>query len=77
MKILNFIKLLAAKRGLKHILALILIVLCFTVGILYEKISSKIDSPIEQIAEDVLEDYGFHVDFSEGKKEILQHKDMK
>ena len=59
----------AKQKGMATIIALIVIVASFGVGIYYEHFTKQIDSPAEQVAEDVLDDFGVDIDFSKDKKE--------
>lgn len=62
------------QAGLATIIALVAIVASFGVGIYFEHFRNDIDHPAEQIAEDVLDDYGIDIDFSEDKKEQASKK---
>lgn len=53
-------------RGLV-LVALILAAMC--AGLYFRFFTSTVDSHLEQIAEEILDDYGIKVDFSEKKKE--------
>jgi len=57
------------KKGFATILALVLIVSAFGVGIFFEHKTHVIDSHFEQVAEKVLEHHGIDIDFSKDKKE--------
>jgi len=45
-----------------------ILALCLCAGIYFKFFSKTIDSPVEQVAESVLESYGIDVDFSEDRK---------
>ncbi len=62
------------QKGMATLLAFGLIAAAFGVGIFFEKFTDKIDHPAEQVAEEVLEEYGIDVDFSEDKKKELEQK---
>lgn len=57
------------QKGMATIIALVAIVGAFGVGMYYQYFTKQIDSPVEQAAEEVLDDYGIDIDFSEDKKE--------
>lgn len=57
------------QKGFATILALVLIVSAFGIGIFFEKKSKAIDHPAEQLAEKVLKEQGINIDFSKSKKE--------
>lgn len=69
MNLLNrWILFMAKEKGFATIVALALIVGAFGIGIYFEKFTKEIDHPVEQAAEEILEDYGIDIDFSEEKK---------
>lgn len=55
-------------KGLIDPVAIAIIVACFAIGGYFMFFSSDIDSPVEQIAEEVLHEEGVNIDFSEAKK---------
>jgi hypothetical protein len=57
------------QKGMATVIALVAIVGAFGVGLYFEHFRHDIDNPIEQAAEDVLDDYGIDIDFSKDKKE--------
>lgn len=54
--------------GIADIIVLCVIAGCLIVGGAFMFFSDRIDHPIEQMAEDILEQNGFDVDFSADKK---------
>lgn len=52
----------------KLIISAVLIAAATGVGLYFQYFSKSIDSPIEQVAEEILKDNGIDVDFSESKK---------
>ena len=56
------------QKGVATVIAVGLIAIAFGVGIWFKSFSDVIDHPVEQMAEDILEDAGIDVDFSEDKK---------
>lgn len=59
----------ANQKGMATIIALVAIVASFGIGIYFEHFRHDIDHPVEQVAENVLENYGVDIDFSKDKKE--------
>lgn len=57
------------QKGMATIIALVAIVGAFGVGIYFEHFRHDIDHPVEQAAEEVLDDFGIDIDFSKEKKE--------
>lgn len=55
-------------RGSAVIVALAVILGAAAVGFAFQYLTKQIDHPVEQAAEEVLQDYGIDVDFSEDKK---------
>ena len=55
-------------RGLIDPVTVVIIVICCAVGSYFYFGSDAIDSPAEQIAEEVLHDEGIDIDFSKAKK---------
>lgn len=51
--------------------AAIIIFVCVGVGTYYQDCTDKIDAPVEQIAEEILDTYQIHTDFSAAKKKKL------
>lgn len=64
----RWILFMAKEKGFATILALALIAGAFGIGIYFEKFTNHVDHPVEQAAEDILDDYGIDIDFSEDKK---------
>lgn len=58
----------------KGIVLVLVLLGAFGLGLYFAHFTHFIDHPIEQIAEDVLDDYGIDVDFSEDKKKNLPDK---
>lgn len=66
----RIIKMVIAKqKGMATIIALVAIVASFGVGLYFEHFRHDIDHPVEQAAEEVLDDFGVDIDFSKDKKE--------
>ena len=63
-------KIIQPQKGFASIVVAISIVVAFAVGIGYKHFSKSIDSPAEQIAEQVLDAAGIDIDFSEDKKKL-------
>lgn len=57
------------QKGMATIIALVAIIGAFSVGLYFEHFTHHVDHPVEQAAEDILDDYGVDVDFSKDKKE--------
>lgn len=57
------------QKGIATIIALVAIVGAFGVGLYFEHFRHDIDNPVEQVAEEVLDDFGIDIDFSKDKKE--------
>lgn len=62
------------QKGLATLLALVLVAGAFGVGMWFKHFTSHVDHPVEQAAEDVLDDFGVDVDFSKDKKENAANK---
>lgn len=60
---------LSNQRGIATIVLISIIAGAFLVGTAVEHFSHEIDSPLEQAAESILEDYGIEHDFSKDKKQ--------
>lgn len=56
------------QRGAIDPISIAIIVVCFAAGGYYFFGSKEIDSPIEEMAESILDAQGIDVDFSAGKK---------
>ena len=56
------------QKGMASFIAMALIMGAFVVGVVCEKYTKAIDSPIEQAAEAVLDAHGVDIDFSADKK---------
>ncbi len=57
------------QMGFATLVTLGMIVVSFGVGVYYQYCTNIIDSPAEQAAEEILEDYGIDIDFSKDKKD--------
>lgn len=57
------------QKGMATLLAVGLIVAAFGVGLFFKHATDHLDHPIEQAAENILEDAGIDIDFSEDKKQ--------
>jgi hypothetical protein len=67
-RLIGFIKLASERVGYGKIVAGALIVSSLTTGVYFKFFSSTVDHPIEQVAEEFLDEYGIEIDFSEDKK---------
>lgn len=57
------------QKGIATIVTVIIIAAAFAAGLWFKHYSDEIDSPIEQVAENILDTQGIDVDFSKEKKE--------
>ena len=70
--LIRILKMMIKQRGMATIALISIIVGAFLVGTVIEHYSQEIDSPLEEVAEDILEDFGIDHDFSKDKKEQLE-----
>lgn len=55
------------QSGFATISAIVIVVVSFAVGAVFEHFVEEKNHPVEQAAENVLDDYGIEKDFSENK----------
>ena len=55
------------QKGIAPLLAASILLAAFVVGLFFQKVTDKINHPIEQISEQILASHGIDIDFSADK----------
>ena len=64
------------QQGIATVVVLSAIAISFGVGIVFQHFTRTIDHPAEQLAEQILDDYGYEIDFSKAKKALHDEAEM-